>query len=142
MIMTMSLAQTSSLITWSTLGYVLLFIGMIATLLSSYRYLLGYLLAGMVYWLIVDGIQSALLSLFEIDSWQSYIYALGSTWVLLGAGFIFRLNRRARALSSSTKSVAVKNKYRDNYIEHTPVYTDYQPRFPNPNSFNNNQLHR
>ena len=141
MTMTMSLAQTSSLITWSTLGYTLLTIGIIATLLSSYRYLLGYLLAGMVYWLIVDGIQSALIYLFEINNWQSYIYSLAFTWILLGIGFIFRLNRRT-ATNSNTPSTAVKNRYTEKYIEHTPVYTDYQPRFPNPNAFNRNQFNR
>ena len=142
MITTMSLAQTSSLMTWSTLGYALLAIGLIATLLSSYRYLLAYLLAGMVYWLIVDGLQSALLSLFEIDSWRGYIYSLATTWLLLSISFILRLNSRTRTAKPSKKPAIAKSKYKEKYIEHTPVYTDYQPRFPNPNAFNRNQLHR
>lgn len=149
MIMTTSLTTVASLLTWSTLGYALLTIGVIATLLSPYRYLLGYLLAGMIYWLVVDGIQSALSYLFVIDGWQSYIYALAFTWMLLGIWFIYRLTKHTRTAIQTThmhgikintkarrKSISAKDRYGDSYIEHTPVYTDYQPRFHNNNRFN------
>ena len=134
MIMTMNLAWFSSLFSWSTLGYILLTIGVIATLLSPYRFLLGYLLAGMAYWFVVDILQSALLYMFTIDSWQGYIYSLGITWLVLGAWFIYRLNQHHNTSPIPTKSL--DEKHEDTYIEHTPIYKDYQPRFHKNNHFN------
>ncbi|WP_230658099.1 hypothetical protein [Psychrobacter sp. I-STPA10] len=142
MIMTTSLAQISPLMTWSSFGYLLLTIGIIAMLLSPYRYLIAYLLAGMVYWFIIDAIQSVLLYLFAVDHWQSYIYSLAITWIFLGIWFIYRLHKRSHISNSNAQSTLIKNKYGETYIEHTPVYTNYQPRFPNPNSFNQKQLHK
>lgn len=134
MMTTMSLAWTLPLFSWTTLGYILLATGVAAALLSPYRYLLGYLLAGMAYWLVVEGIQSVLLAVFTMNSWQGYIFALGITWLLLGVWFIYRINKKtgiASAQSTVTQDKALDKKYGDNYIEHTPIYKDYQPRFNN-----------
>ena len=134
MMTTMSLAWTLPLFSWTALGYILLATGLVATLLSPYRYLLGYLFAGMAYWLAVDGIQSALLVMFSLNSWQGYIFALGITWLLLGVWFIYRLNKQAVKTSAgltAAQDKALDKKYGDNYIEHTPIYKNYQPRFNN-----------
>lgn len=125
----------SSVISWSTLGLVLIAIGIFATLLSSHRYLLAYLLGGMGYWLVVEGIQSVVASTFTIDIWHSYVASLAITWFVPSLVLAYRYSRTPTH-SGGAKGMKLKRgskplAHSDNYIEHTPIYNNYKPRFHN-----------
>lgn len=108
------------------LGYGLLAIGIIATALSSQRYLLLYALAGMGYWLVIEGLQYALTAAFPLSSWHGYVAAMALSWLPLCAWII------SRAWHHDTISIRSKSRRavaQQCYIEHTPVYDEYQPKF-------------
>ncbi len=124
-------------VSWSTLGYILVAVGLIATLLSSHRYLLVYLLAGMAYWLLVEGLQFVISHAIAISSWHSYLAALAITWFIPSLFLVYRYGMRRPSADTPTKprwSTVWQRKSaadRDNYIEHTPIYNNYKPRFDN-----------
>ncbi len=102
--------------------------GLIVTLaLSSQRWLLWYLLGGMVYWLSVEAINSLVSSWFVLSEWHSYVIAMGISWVPLGIWVLYR------ALRYDDVSTALQQKRERDaacYVEHSPVYDDdYTPRF-------------
>lgn len=110
----------------SILGYALLAIGTIATALSSQRYLLLYALAGMFYWLVIEGIQSALTFMLPLSSWHGYVAAMALSWLPI-CGWVIARALRYDTISPATEQRKLAEKSR--YIEHTPVYDQYQPRF-------------
>ena len=108
------------------LGYGLLAIGIIATALSSQRYLLLYALAGMGYWLVVEGIQYVLTAALPLSSWHGYVAAMALSWLPLCAWVITRAWRHdAISLPSKSRRATAQQRY----IEHTPVYDQYEPKF-------------
>lgn len=119
--------------TWSStalLGYGGLLGLIMALALSSQRWLLWYLFGGMVYWLVVEVIQSLLVHqpmLSELSEWHSYVIAMGISWLPLVGWVVYRALRYedvSRAVQQQRALEAAR------YKEHTPVYDDdYQPRF-------------
>lgn len=119
--------------TWSStalLGYGGLLSLIMALALSSQRWLLWYLFGGMVYWLVVEVIQSFLVyqpMLSELSEWHSYVIAMGISWLPLVGWVVYRALRYedvSRAVQQQRALEAAR------YKEHTPVYDDdYQPRF-------------
>lgn len=108
------------------LGYGLLAIGVVATALSSQRYLLLYALAGMVYWLVIEGMHSVLTDTLPLSSWHGYVAAMALSWLPICAWVIARAWRYdAISLTSKQRRATAQNRY----IEHTPVYDQYQPKF-------------
>lgn len=109
------------------IGFALLAIGVIATALSSQRYLLLYGLGGMLYWLVIEALQSAITFMLPLSSWHGYVAALGLSWLPV-CGWVI-----ARALRSDTITLSLSQKRKASskrqYIEHTPVYDQYEPRF-------------
>ncbi|WP_019673525.1 AciT family ciprofloxacin tolerance protein [Psychrobacter lutiphocae] len=157
-IMATSHTGSTSAFTWSTLGFVLLTIGLIATFFSDRRYLLGYLFAGMSYWIVIEGIQSILINITALSKGYSYVAALLITWVTLAAFIGYRYKQYAKqnratvkrgveplpprrqvvhkVNTAAHKPVFMRNsakvrKQQDKYIEHTPIYNNYKPRFRN-----------
>lgn len=118
--------SSSTLSLGEILGYGLLAIGILATALSSQRYLLLYALAGMGYWLVIEGIQYLLTAALPLSSWHGYVAAMALSWLPLCAWIIARAWRHD-AISDPRKSAKTASQQR--YIEHTPVYDDYQPKF-------------
>ena len=130
---------------WSTLGYMLLAVGILATYLSGRRYLLGYLLGGMGYWVLIEGIQSIVVNVTSMSSGYGYLTAVLLTVAAASSylGYRYRQfvatmdtqktgveslsHRRAAPLSAAVKTRTPKDKY----IEHTPIYNNYRPRFRN-----------
>lgn len=108
------------------LGYGLLAIGILATALSSQRYLLLYALAGMGYWLVIEGIQYALTAALPLSSWHGYVAAMALSWLPLCAWIIARAWRHD---SISIRGKSRQTVVQQRYIEHTPVYDEYQPKF-------------
>ena len=109
------------------LGYGLLASFIIAIGISSQRWLLWYVLGGMVYWLSVEVLHSALVSSFGLSDWHSYVVALGISWLPLAGWVLYRALRYddvSRAVQQERELAAAR------YVEHSPIYDDnYQPRF-------------
>lgn len=56
-------------------------LGMIALLFTSYRKVVGYFLAGMAYWLVVEGLAWGLRASFSLETLNSYVFAVGLSFV-------------------------------------------------------------
>lgn len=56
-------------------------LGMIALLFTSYRKVVGYFLAGMAYWLMVEGLAWGLRASFSLETLNSYVFAVGLSFV-------------------------------------------------------------
>lgn len=99
----------------------------IAIALSSQRWLLRYWFGGIVYWLSVEGIHNLLLSELALSEWDSYVAAMGISWLPLLSWIVYRALR----YETITQAVQQQRELADaRYIEHTPVYDDdFQPRF-------------
>lgn len=107
----------------SIIGYGLLAAGVIVTAFSSQRHLLLYTLAGMGYWLFIEVLQTSLIENFTLSSWNGYVVAMMISWIPLAAWGIYR------SLSSAQRQQKEQELANAKYIEHTPVYKNYQPRF-------------
>lgn len=99
----------------------------VALAFTAQRWLIAYLLGGIAYWLVVEGIHSALLSWLTLSEWHSYVAAMGISWLPLFAWVLYR------ALRYDSVSYAMQKKRElavARYIEHSPIYDEnYQPRF-------------
>lgn len=115
--------------TWDSstlLGYGVLASFIIAIAVSSQRWLLWYVLGGMVYWLSVEGVHNILVSGFGLSDWNSYVAAMAISWLPLAGWILYRALRYehvSRTLQQERERAAAR------YIEHSPIYDDYQPRF-------------
>lgn len=143
-IMATSTPGLSGTLSWSTLGYMLLAVGIVATYLSGRRYLLGYLLGGMGYWVIIEGIQSILVNVTSMSSGYGYFTAILLSLTLAGGylgyrykQFVATLETQKRGVEPLTKRAATRKisansqTSKEKYIEHTPIYNNYKPRFRN-----------
>ena len=145
-IMATSTPGLSGTLSWSTLGYMLLSVDIVATLLSGRRYLLGYLLSGMIYWIIIEGIQSIVVNSTSMSSGYGYLTAILLSLAVVGSYLGYRYKQFVETLDTQktgveslgrraiSRSVVVKAKGRiphEKYIEHTPIYNNYKPRFRN-----------
>lgn len=143
-IMATSTPGLSGTLSWSTLGYMLLSVGIVATLLSGRRYLLGYLLSGMIYWIIIEGIQSIVVNSTSMSSGYGYLTAILLSLAVVGAYLGYRYKQFVETLDTqktgvesvgrrtTSRSVATKSRTpHEKYIEHTPIYNNYKPRFRN-----------
>ena len=120
----MSIATLSS---GALLGYGLLVSLIIAITLSSQRWLLWYVVGGVLSWLTVEAIQSLLMSWTSLTEWHGYVTAMGISWLPLFAWVLYR------ALRYDDVSVALQQQRAmeaARYVEHSPIYDDdYTPRF-------------
>lgn len=51
-------------------------IGLVALLFTQYRYVVGYFLAGMLYWLGIEGMQWLLTAISSLNDFHAYILAI------------------------------------------------------------------
>ena len=116
--------------TWGSgalIGYGLLVGFIIAIALSSQRWLLWYVLGGMVYWLSVEALHNMLVNGFGLSDWHSYVAAMAISWLPLAGWVLYRALRYedvSRTVQQERELAAAR------YIEHSPIYDDnYQPRF-------------
>ena len=145
-IMATSTPGLSGTLSWSTLGYMLLSVGIVATFLSGRRYLLGYLLGGMGYWVIIEGMQSIVVNVTSMSSGYGYLTAILLSLAVVGSYLGYRYKQFVETLDTqktgveslgrraTSRSVVAKAKGRiphEKYIEHTPIYNNYKPRFRN-----------
>lgn len=112
------LAIIESLSWIELLGFTLLLVGVVGTMMSPYRYLMTYLAAGMGYWLSVEAIAFALQSGFEFSGVNAYISAVGISMIGVFAWLASTEPSRARRRAAEREA---------NYIEHTPLYDGEVP---------------
>lgn len=109
------------------LGYGLLASLIFAIALSSQRWLLWYVLGGVLYWLAVEIIQSLLISWTTLSEWHTYVAAMGISWLPLFAWVLYRAVHYedvSPTLQQQRELEAAR------YVEHSPIYDDdYTPRF-------------
>lgn len=98
----------------SVVGLGLLSAAIIAVLFSAYRRWLGFMLAGMLVWGLIEVIRFGSQTLFEIPMAYSYLVALSLMILAITVVLILEDRRAERAV----------RKHR--YVEHTPVYEDKQ----------------
>ncbi len=119
-------AATVTMSTSAILSYSILAIMIVSITLSSERWLLWYVAGGGAYWLVIESIHSGLMLWSSLSDWHSYVAAMGISWLPLFAWVLYRALRyedvsprmeQERALAAAR------------YIEHSPIYDDYQPRF-------------
>ncbi len=124
---TLASISVSSLSGAAILGYGLLASLIFAIALSSQRWLLWYVLGGVLYWLAVEIIQSLLISWTTLSQWHTYVVAMGISWLPLFAWVLYRAVRYedvSLTLQQQRELEAAR------YIEHSPIYDDdYTPRF-------------
>lgn len=146
-IMAISTPGLSGTLSWSILGFMLLAVGILTTFLSGRRYLLGYLLAGMSYWIVIEGIQSIMVNTTSMSSGFGYLTAVLLSVIMVGIYLTYRyqqfvanmkaqdaavatVGHRATPVATRVRSAKVRTPH-DKYIEHTPIYNNYKPRFRN-----------
>ena len=99
--------------TYATIiGFVLIAAALATVFFSPYRHWLGFMLAGMIFWTLLEGIRFGVQNVFEMQLAYSYLTAISVAMVGLTA-FLLREDHRAQ------KALANRQ-----YIEHTPVYDD------------------
>lgn len=109
------------------LGCVILLAVIAVIALSSQRWLLWYVLGGIIYFLSVEAIHNLILNWFALSEWHSYVAALAISWLPLASWVLYRALRYddvSQAMRQERERAAAR------YVEHTPIYDDhYQPRF-------------
>ena len=96
----------------SMIGFGLIAVALITVFFSPYRHWLGFMLAGMVFWSILEALRFGIQSALDLSLAYSY---LGAISLAMAGLTVFLLREDSRA----QKALA-----RRQYIEHTPVYED------------------
>lgn len=94
------------------IGFSLIAVALATVFFSPYRHWLGFMLAGMAFWGVLEGIRFGVQNVFDMSVAYSYLTAISLAMVGLTA-FLLREDNRAQK--------ALQNRQ---YIEHTPVYED------------------
>lgn len=95
-------------------GFGLIAVAVIAVFFSPYRRWLGFMLAGMISWGLLEVVRFGVQTMFEMSVAYSYLTALSLAMVTV----TFILLREDK---QTQKQLAKRR-----YIEHTPVYKDDQ----------------
>ena len=95
-------------------GFGLIAVAVIAVFFSPYRRWLGFMLAGMLSWGLLEAVRFGMQTMFEMSVAYSYLTALSLAMVTV----TFILLREDK---QTQKQLAKRQ-----YIEHTPVYKDDQ----------------
>ena len=94
------------------IGFSLIAVALATVFFSPYRHWLGFMLAGMAFWGILEAIRFGVQNVFDMTVAYGYLTAISLAMVGLTA-FLLREDNRAQK--------ALQNRQ---YIEHTPVYED------------------
>ena len=95
-------------------GFGLIAVAVIAVFFSPYRHWLGFMLAGMMCWGLLEVVRFGVQTLFEMSVAYSYLTAL--SFAMITVTFVL-----LREDKQAQKQLANRQ-----YIEHTPVYKDDQ----------------
>ena len=95
-------------------GFGLIAVAVIAVFFSPYRRWLGFMMAGMLCWGLLEVVRFSVQTLFEMSVAYSYLTAL--SFAMITVTFVL-----LREDKQAQKQLANRQ-----YIEHTPVYKDDQ----------------
>ena len=98
-------------------GFGLIAVAVIAVFFSPYRRWLGFMLAGMISWGLLEVVRFGVQTMFEMSVAYSYLTALSLAMVTV-TFILLREDKQAQ------KQLANRQ-----YIEHTPVYKDDQQQW-------------
>lgn len=113
---------SGTLISYGILASIIIIIG-----LSSQRWLLKYMIAGIAYWLSVESMHYLLVKGFDLSNWNSYVTAMAVSWLPLAGWVLYRALRYEDVSKTVQKE---RERAAARYVEHSPIYDDhYQPRF-------------
>ena len=96
----------------SMIGFGLIAAALITVFFSPYRHWLGFMLAGMLFWGILEAIRYGIQNALDLSLTYSYLSAISLAMIGLTAFLLGADSRAQKALA------------RRQYIEHTPVYED------------------
>ena len=94
------LAATSLTVNWLFL-IALVTVGMLAIAFTPYRFVLGYFMLGMVYWILVEGLHWVVVNISSLTGTDAYVAAIGLSmipivialnWGLLASSTRFNLH--------------------------------------------------
>ena len=95
-------------------GFGLIAVAVMTVFFSPYRHWLGFMVAGMLCWGLLESVRFGMQTMFEMSVGYSYLVALSLAMMMI----IFILLRADKH--------AQKQRANRQYIEHTPVYKDDQ----------------
>ena len=99
--------------TYATIiGFALIAVALATVFFSPYRHWLGFMLAGMVFWGVLETIRLSVQNVFDMTMAYSYLTAISVAMMALTAFLLREDNRAQKALANRQ------------YIEHTPVYDE------------------
>lgn len=81
-------------------GVVILGLSVLA--FTSYRYVIGYFLVGMVYWLLVEGLHWAVVSLTALTATHAYIAAIALSFLPLWALLSYKPRPKSKPIIPDT----------------------------------------
>jgi len=96
------------------MGFGLIVAALVAVFFSPYRRWLSFMLAGMVFWGLLEMVRFGIQSVFIIPLTYSYLCALSLAMLAITMLLLREDHRTQKALAKRQ------------YIEHTPVYEDDQ----------------
>lgn len=124
-----STIPSAAIATWSNsvlLGWAIVVSLILVIAFSSQRWLLWYILGGVIYWLFVEAVYSVLTSFMTLSEWHNYVMAIAISWVPLFAWILYRALRYEDVSYGLQQQRQTKSA---RYIEHSPIYDNYTPRF-------------
>lgn len=99
---------------------------MVALAASSQRWLLRYVIGAIGYGFIVELLHIAMMRWLALSDWHGYVAAIGVSWLPLFGWILYRALRFddvSTAMTHERKRAAAR------YVEHSPIYDEYTPRF-------------
>ena len=125
------LAATSLTFNWLFL-IVLVTVGMLAIAFTPYRFVLGYFMLGMVYWISVEGLHWTVVTLSSLTGTDAYVAAIGLSMIPI----VIELNGKPRfnkAASQATTNQTMLKSSVQMSAGHRPVVlekdTDFHQNF-------------
>ncbi len=94
------------------LGLGLIAAALITVFFSPYRRWLGFMLAGMIFWGLLEAVRFGVQNVFDLSIAYSYLSAISVAMIVLTTYLLSEDSRAQKALANRQ------------YIEHTPVYED------------------
>ncbi|SPL69194.1 ciprofloxacin tolerance protein AciT [Acinetobacter stercoris] len=96
----------------SIVGFCLIVAAMTAVFFSPYRRWLGFMIAGMIFWSLLEVVRFSVQKVFDMPMTYSYLTAVMVAMVAVTFILLREDSRAQKALANRQ------------YIEHTPVYED------------------
>lgn len=128
------LAATSLTFNWLLL-IVLVTVGMLAIAFTPYRFVLGYFMLGMVYWIAVEGLHWTVVQVSSLTGTEAYVAAVGLSMIPLILALswkpTYRKGQNQQAILKSSVQQSAGHRpvvleqdtdFHQNFVRHTSVF--------------------